>query len=113
MEHGNTQQSSTLTENEKKSSSYLIPSLMLLGVIAATLSVIVAGYFHLPTGEFSTWSKTTEFIERPKLKSFYEKNYKFFNTTKDIFYYTRKTFELSQALYIQHKRIAHPLLLPQ
>ena len=46
MEHGNTQQSSTLTENEKKNSSYLIPSLMLLGVIAATLSVIVAGYFH-------------------------------------------------------------------
>ena len=46
MEHGNTQQSSTLTENEKKKSSYLIPTLMLLGVIAATLSVIVAGYFH-------------------------------------------------------------------
>ena len=46
MEHGNTQQSSTLTENENKNTSYLIPSLMLLGVIAATLSVIVAGYFH-------------------------------------------------------------------
>jgi hypothetical protein len=46
MEHGNTQQSSTLTESEKKNSSYLIPTLMLLGVIAATLSVIVAGYFH-------------------------------------------------------------------
>tara|TARA_A100001234_G_C12358778_1_gene273174 strand:- start:53 stop:238 length:186 start_codon:yes stop_codon:yes gene_type:complete len=46
MEHGNAQQSSTLTESEKKNSSYLIPTLMLLGVIAATLSVIVAGYFH-------------------------------------------------------------------
>ena len=30
----------------EENSSYLIPSLMLLGVIAATLSVIVAGYFH-------------------------------------------------------------------
>ena len=46
MEHGNTQQSSTLTENGSKNSSYLIPTLMLLGVIAATLSVIVAGYIH-------------------------------------------------------------------
>jgi len=45
MEHGNTQQSSILTESEKKNSSYLIPTLMLLGVIAATLSIIVAGYF--------------------------------------------------------------------
>ena len=31
---------------QEENSSYLIPTLMLLGVIAATLSVIVAGYFH-------------------------------------------------------------------
>ena len=36
----------TLKEKQEEESSYLIPILMLLGVIAATLSVIVAGYFH-------------------------------------------------------------------
>lgn len=46
MENTNTHQSSTPMEQEKKESSYLIPTLMLLGVIAATLSIIVAGYFH-------------------------------------------------------------------
>ena len=46
MENTNTHQLSTPMDQEKKESSYLTPTLMLLGVIAATLSVIVAGYFH-------------------------------------------------------------------
>ena len=46
MENINTHQSFTPMEQEKKESSYLTPTLMLLGVIAATLSIIVAGYFH-------------------------------------------------------------------
>tara|TARA_Y100000356_G_scaffold60688_1_gene49283 strand:- start:629 stop:817 length:189 start_codon:yes stop_codon:yes gene_type:complete len=46
MENTNTHQSSIPMEQEKKESSYLTPTLMLLGVIAATLSIIVAGYFH-------------------------------------------------------------------
>tara|TARA_A100001201_G_scaffold136241_1_gene125102 strand:- start:575 stop:760 length:186 start_codon:yes stop_codon:yes gene_type:complete len=46
MENTNTHQSSTPMGQEKKESSYLTPTLMLLGVIAATLSIIVAGYFH-------------------------------------------------------------------
>ena len=62
MEHGNTQQSSTLTENEKKNSSYLIPSLMLLGVIAATLSVIVAGYFHGHMSIKAVYHSLTAFV---------------------------------------------------
>ena len=61
MEHGNTQQSSTLTENEKKNSSYLIPSLMLLGVITATLSVIVAGYFHGKMNIGAVWHNLHNF----------------------------------------------------
>jgi len=61
MEHGNTQQSSTLTESEKKNSSYLIPSLMLLGVIAATLSVIVAGYFHGKMNIGAVWHNLHNF----------------------------------------------------
>ena len=39
-EQQNTQSNSTLPKNP------IVPSLMFLGVIAATLSVIVAGYFH-------------------------------------------------------------------
>ena len=46
MENGIEHHSSTLEEKQKKESSYLIPVLMLLGVILATLSVIVLGYFH-------------------------------------------------------------------
>jgi|TARA_R100000084_G_C4588080_1_gene117073 hypothetical protein len=38
--------SSTPEEKQKKESSYLIPVLMLLGVILVTLSTIIAGYFH-------------------------------------------------------------------
>ena len=33
-------------KRKKEKTSYLIPVLMFVGVIAATLSVIVAGYFH-------------------------------------------------------------------
>ena len=39
-EQQNIQSNSTLPKNP------IVPSLMFLGVIAATLSVIVAGYFH-------------------------------------------------------------------
>ena len=46
MENGIEPSSQTLEEKQEEKSSYLIPILMLLGVIAATLSVIVAGYFH-------------------------------------------------------------------
>jgi len=61
MEHGNTQQSSTLTEHENKNTSYLIPTLMLLGVIAATLSVIVAGYFHGKMNIGAVWHNLHNF----------------------------------------------------
>ena len=33
-------------KRKKEKTSYLIPVLMFVGVIVATLSVIVAGYFH-------------------------------------------------------------------
>ena len=33
-------------KRKKEKTSYLIPVLMFVGVITATLSVIVAGYFH-------------------------------------------------------------------
>ena len=46
MENGIEPSSQTPKEKQEGESSYLIPILMLLGVIAATLSVIVAGYFH-------------------------------------------------------------------
>jgi len=46
MENGIEPSSQTPEEKQEEESSYLIPILMLLGVIAATLSVIVAGYFH-------------------------------------------------------------------
>jgi len=46
MENGIEPSSQTPEEKQEGESSYLIPILMLLGVIAATLSVIVAGYFH-------------------------------------------------------------------
>jgi hypothetical protein len=46
MENGIEVSPQTPEENREEESSYLIPILMLLGVIAATLSVIVAGYFH-------------------------------------------------------------------
>ena len=46
MENGIEPSSQTPEENQEEKSSYLIPILMFLGVIAVTLSVIVAGYFH-------------------------------------------------------------------
>jgi len=46
MENGIEPSSQIPEEKQEEESSYLIPILMLLGVIAATLSVIVAGYFH-------------------------------------------------------------------
>jgi len=46
MENGIEPSSQTPEEKQEEKSLYLIPILMLLGVIAATLSVIVAGYFH-------------------------------------------------------------------
>ena len=46
MENGIEPSSQTPKEKQEEESSYLIPILMLLGVIVATLSVIVAGYFH-------------------------------------------------------------------
>ena len=45
MENGIEPSSQTPEEKQEEESSYLIPTLMLLGVIAATLSIIVAGYF--------------------------------------------------------------------
>ena len=33
-------------KRKKEKTSYLVPVLMFVGVIVATLSVIVAGYFH-------------------------------------------------------------------
>ena len=33
-------------KRKKEKTSYLVPLLMFVGVIVATLSVIVAGYFH-------------------------------------------------------------------
>ena len=38
--------SQTKMDPQKNTSSYITPVLMLLGVITATLSVIVAGYIH-------------------------------------------------------------------
>tara|TARA_B100000035_G_C20531028_1_gene349602 strand:+ start:286 stop:474 length:189 start_codon:yes stop_codon:yes gene_type:complete len=46
MEPGNTPLQSTLEVKKEKKLPYITPILMFLGVIAATLSVIVAGYFH-------------------------------------------------------------------
>ena len=46
MENGIEPASQTPKEIEEEESSYLIPILMLLGVIVTTLSVIVTGYFH-------------------------------------------------------------------
>ena len=54
MDDGTEQKHSTLEETEQKGLSSsetslknpTVPILMFLGVIAATLSVIVAGYFH-------------------------------------------------------------------
>jgi|TARA_R100000005_G_C4950075_1_gene170957 hypothetical protein len=49
MQGGTDQKPSTLEEKEPSDTSLkdpLVPVLMLLGVIAATLSVIVAGYIH-------------------------------------------------------------------
>ena len=54
MEDGTKQKPSTPEETEPDDTSLnptlpkdpIVPSLMFLGVIAATLSVIVAGYFH-------------------------------------------------------------------
>jgi len=54
MEDGIEPKPSTPEENEPNDTSLnptlpknpIVPSLMFLGVIAATLSVIVAGYFH-------------------------------------------------------------------
>ena len=54
MENGTEVQHSTTQENKQQNTpsnstlpkNPIVPSLMLLGVIAATLSVIVAGYIH-------------------------------------------------------------------
>ena len=54
MENGTEVQPSTTQENEQQNTpsnstlpkNPIVPSLMLLGVIVATLSVIVAGYIH-------------------------------------------------------------------
>ena len=46
MEPGNIHPPSTPEEKGEKKSQYITPILMLLGVITATLSIIVAGYFH-------------------------------------------------------------------
>jgi len=54
MEDGTQPKPSTTKDEELESTSLnttlpkdpIVPSLMFLGVIAATLSVIVAGYFH-------------------------------------------------------------------
>ena len=61
MEPGIDNHSSTLKESEQKESSLLIPVLMFLGVIAATLSVIVAGYFHGKMNIGAVWHNLYNF----------------------------------------------------
>lgn len=46
MEHGDNPSPLIQEVSKEKKSQYITPILMLLGVITATLSVIVAGYFH-------------------------------------------------------------------
>ena len=46
---------------KKEKTSYLVPVLMFVGVIAATLSVIVAGYFHGKMNIGAVWHNLHNF----------------------------------------------------
>jgi len=74
---------------------------------------IIAGLYHLPTGEFSHWTETTLEQKKPSLSYFFEmvnKNSSF-NTTKNIFDFT-KSLDRTEVIYIHHKRLVKPNLLP-
>lgn len=70
MDDGTEQKHSTIKEDELKSSSSsetslknpIVPILMFLGVIAATLSVIVAGYFHGHMSISAVYHSLTAFV---------------------------------------------------
>jgi hypothetical protein len=70
MDDGTEQKLSTPEETELKSSSSsetslknpIVPILMFLGVIAATLSVIVAGYFHGHMSIKAVYHSLTAFV---------------------------------------------------
>ena len=61
MEPGNTPLQSTLEVKKEKKSPYITPILMFLGVITATLSVIVAGYFHGKMNIGAVWHNLHNF----------------------------------------------------
>ena len=61
MEPGNIHPPSTQEENGEKKSQYITPILMLLGVITATLSIIVAGYFHGKMNIGAVWHNLHNF----------------------------------------------------
>ena len=61
MEPGNTPLQSTLEVKREKKSPYITPILMFLGVITATLSVIVAGYFHGKMNIGAVWHNLHNF----------------------------------------------------
>ena len=46
MEHGDNPLPLIQEVSKEKNSQYITPILMLLGVITATLSIIIAGYIH-------------------------------------------------------------------
>ena len=70
MEDGTQPKPSTTKDEELKSTSSnttlpknpIVPSLMFLGVIAATLSVIVAGYFHGHMSIKAVYHSLTAFV---------------------------------------------------
>tara|TARA_B100000085_G_scaffold158897_1_gene144440 strand:- start:92 stop:304 length:213 start_codon:yes stop_codon:yes gene_type:complete len=70
MDDGTEQKPSTPEETELKSSSSsetslknpIVPILMFLGVIVATLSVIVAGYFHGHMSIKAVYHSLTAFV---------------------------------------------------
>ena len=61
MEPGNTPLQSILEVKKEKKSPYITPILMFLGVITATLSVIVAGYFHGKMNIGAVWHNLHNF----------------------------------------------------
>tara|TARA_B100000035_G_scaffold222617_1_gene191261 strand:- start:92 stop:304 length:213 start_codon:yes stop_codon:yes gene_type:complete len=70
MDDGTEQKHSTIKEDEQKSLSSsetslknpIVPILMFLGVIVATLSVIVAGYFHGHMSIKAVYHSLTAFV---------------------------------------------------
>lgn len=49
-------------KRKKEKTSYLVPVLMFVGVITATLSVIVAGYFHGHMSIKAVYHSLTAFV---------------------------------------------------